>query len=112
MEKYLVYKVTFLKADNALQKSALNALNKHLKGRIIVNTSMPVSALFAEGGNIGTELEIESSVTFSKTELDASILLTNKDLGVDIIDRIEGIGENIIDSNNDNDIYIDLVGIL
>lgn len=111
MTKYYVYNVTFETNKNELQKEALEILGSFLPGQIIINTSMPTSALFFTGGAIGTELEVESTTKFSKTVLNVAITLTNENIGTDTILSIEYAGENIIDDSDESYIYTDLINM-
>ena len=109
MEKYYIYKITFIVVDNDTQKKALDVLNKHLPGQIIVNTSLPVPKLFAEGNFIGNSLEVESETHFTENELYYAMILTNASIEIAAIATIDAVGENIIEDNNT--VYTDLVDL-
>jgi len=84
MKKYFIYKIIFDTSANKHQKNALNVLNQHLPGQLIVNTSLPMSKKFANGEEIGTELEIESETEFDMNTMNIALTLTNTDLGSDM----------------------------
>lgn len=109
MEKYYIYKVTFITLDNATQKKALDALNKFLPGQIIVNTSSQISKVFADGGFIGNYLEIESTTYFTDEVLHYALVLANASLEIAAIATVVGVGENRID--DDEGVYVDLVDL-
>ena len=110
MKSYVVYKITFNVSINNVQKEALNALNKHLPGQIIVNTSISISDKFALGEEIGLELEIESKDKFNINVLNMAITLANEDLRSEVIESITPIGKNIL-SEDDEDIMTALVDL-
>ena len=110
MKSYIVYKITFNVSINNVQKEALNALNKHLPGQIIVNTSISISDKFALGEEIGLELEIESKDKFDINALNLAITLANEDLRSEVIESITPIGKNIL-SEDDEDIMTALVDL-
>ena len=108
--KYFVYEISFNVFINSTQKEALNALNKHLPGQIIVNTSIPLSNKFALGEEIKDKLEVESESQFDVTTLNIAITMANADLGLDIIKSIALTGTNIIEGSAEG-ILTDLVDL-
>jgi len=95
--KYLVYEIVFSVSINSVQKDALNALNRHLPGQIIVNTSIPLSNRFALGEEVGDKIEVESESQFDITTLNMAITMANEDLGSDVIESITITNTNIVD---------------
>jgi|GEM_PF-5527803 len=106
--KYLVYEILFNVSVNSVQKEALNALNRHLPGQIIVNTSIPLSNIFALGEEVGDKIEVESESQFDVTTLNIAITMSNEDLGSDVIESIALTSTNIVDMR---DISTDLVDL-
>jgi hypothetical protein len=112
MEQYFIYKITFSTGANNFQRNAIDILNKHLPGQIIVNTSLPISKKFAEGKDIGTELEIESETEFDMNTMNIALTLANKDIGSEIIKAVAPVAVSIVDKEGDiNNIVVDLVGL-
>jgi len=111
--KYFVYKILFNVAINSTQKEALNAFNRYLPNRIIINTSIPLLNKFALGEEIGNELEVESESQFDINTLNVAITMANEDLGSDIIKSVTPINTNIVDEEETEvrDISIDLVDL-
>jgi len=95
---------------NHVQKEALNALNRHLPGQIVVNTSISISDRFALGDEIGLDLEIESKDKFDINALNMAITLANEDLGSEVIESITPVGTNILSEGGEG-IMTDLVDL-
>jgi len=106
MERYFVYNIKFSVPINKIQQNALNALSKYLPDQIIVNTSSKICKDFADGKDIGSELEVESKENFDPDALVTAVVMANKDLGSNVIEAVHLIAENQVKKY---DVLTDLV---
>lgn len=106
MERYYVYNIKFSVSINKTQQDALEALSKYLPDQIIVNTSSEICKDFADGKDIGSELEIESKENFDPDALVTAVVMVNKDLGSNVIEAVHLVAENQV---KEYDVLTDLV---